>query len=151
MPSARVGRTQSPNANATRAPRVGATHSSTMPARARGPHTTVDHRLARWPGYRSGNDGDSCKRSNKQGTPAPARDSPTSAGALPTTGGARDPDFAKAWDNALRRHSDKQTLKAYQLGLPGSTKALLAMFQRAQGEARASLEACAEATLKVPG
>ena len=63
----------------------------------------------------------------------------------------RDHDFAKAWDDALRRHSDKQMLKAYQLGLPGSTEAVLAMLQRAQDEARASLEACAEATLKVPG
>ena len=42
-------------------------------------------------------------------------------------------------------------LKAYQLGLPGPTEAILAMLQRAQDEARASLEACTEATPKAPG
>ena len=81
----------------------------------------------------------------------PARDSPASAGAPPTTGETRDPDFAKAWDDDLRRHSDKQTVKAYQLGLPGSTEAILAMLQHARDEARASLEARTEATPKAPG
>ena len=52
---------------------------------------------------------------------------------------ARDPDFAKAWDYNLRRHSDKQALQAYQLGLPGSTKAVFAMFQRINDDHRSYL------------
>ena len=71
--------------------------------RACGPHTPVEHRLARWRGYRSGSGSASSTSSRRRGLSAAALEQPVSVVARPTTGETATPASPRPGTTRLTR------------------------------------------------